>query len=377
MSPWNWQLPDWPEFSFDPDAMKNLEAEFLRQAGAVGGAFLHFGSFEKERIKVELRSQEAMKTSSIEGVKLDEAAVQSSIQRNLGIKPDRLQPSRPREQGVADLMIETWKTFASPFTDQTLCQWHQMLMIGQLTEESLGTYRPNPEPMQIVKGDFIDPEIHFEAPPAHRVPDEMKRFIDWFNRTAPTEKTLPLPALTRAAMAHVYFESIHPFADGNGRIGRAISEKALSQAAGQPILASISKIISGKQKQYYAALAETRFTNEITVWLLWFGQTVLDAIADAQEQIAFVIRKIHFFNEFGDRLNERQSKVLLRMFREGPGGFTGGLSAANYLSLTKTSPATARRDLGDLVAIGALTRTGEKKGTRYFLKSSVNQNKSI
>lgn len=373
---WNWQLPDWPRFSYDSEVMQPLETAFLRESGRITGAFSHLDETERARIRIEMLTDEGMQTSQIEGEILDRASVQSSLQESFGGKVDRQRGIGPREKGIADLLVDNWRRFAGPLTDRSLHEWHRKLMQGQLADGSLGRYRSGAAPMQIVSGDPFDPEIHFEAPPSSRVADEMTAFLDWFHATAPSENQIPLPALTRAAVAHLWFETIHPFTDGNGRIGRAISEKALSQAAGRPLLVALSETIEAERTQYYAALAATRFTNEITGWVMWFGETVLKSIDASLRRIEFVIRKTRFFDRVGGRLNSRQEKVLGRIFREGPAGFKGGLSAGIYVSIARTSPATARRDLGALVKMGALVKTGERKGTRYFLNLDLDSEPS-
>jgi Fic family protein len=192
----------------------------------------------------------------------------------------------------------------------------------------------------------------------------MKRFIKWFNATAPGGAE-PLPALTRAGVAHLYFETIHPFEDGNGRIGRAISEKALAQALGHPTLTSLATTILIRRKAYYQALEEANTDNEITPWLSWFAGIALEAQGRTEARVEFLIDKTKLLDRLRDQLNERQEKALLRMLREGPEGFKGGLRAGNYASITGASPATTTRDLGDMVAKGALTRTGERRHARY------------
>ena len=196
---------------------------------------------------------------------------------------------------------------------------------------------------------------------------EMKAFIDWFKKTGPKGQE-PISALTRAGIAHLWFVCIHPFEDGNGRIGRAVSEKALSEYLGQPVLLALSQTIQNNKKAYYSNLEQSNKDNEITDWLLYFSKTILDAQDETQTQIDFLIAKARFFDKFRGQLNGRQEKVILRMFREGPQGFKGGLSGENYVRIAGTSRATATRDLADLVQKGALIKTGEYKSTRYNLK---------
>ena len=218
--------------------------------------------------------------------------------------------------------------------------------------------------MQVVSGPFGRTKVHFEAPPATRVPEEMTQFIDWFNRTAPGGAE-PLPALTRAGTAHLYFESIHPFEDGNGRIGRAIAEKALAQSLGQPTLTALAATILARRKSYYDALEAANKRTEISGWLAWFAGITIEAQRRTLAMIEFLIDKAKLFERLRGQMNERQEKALLRMFKEGPGRIQRRTHAGKYATITGASPATATRDLVDLVEKGALVRVGELRHTRY------------
>lgn len=176
-----------------------------------------------------------------------------------------------------------------------------------------------------------------------------------------------MPALTRAGIGHLYFESIHPFEDGNGRLGRALAQKSLAQNIGQPSLIALAYTIENGRKAYYDQLERHQRTLDITEWLVYFAGTILDAQQTTLMRVAFYISKAQFYDRFRGQFNERQEKALARMFREGPGGFKGGLSAENYISITRTSRATATRDLHDLVEKEALTRTGDRRHARYAL----------
>jgi Fic family protein len=220
--------------------------------------------------------------------------------------------------------------------------------------------------MQVVSGRIGAPKVHFEAPPSKQVPAEMKRFITWFNSTGP-QTSEPLPAITRAGIAHLYFESIHPFEDGNGRVGRAIAEKAAAQSVGQPVLLALATTILAHQKGYYEALERANRQNNVTDWLNWFAGIALEAQRRSLTQVEFLIAKAKLLDRLRGQINERQQKALLRIFKEGPEGFKGGLSASNYITITAASPATATRDLADLTQKGALVRTGERKHARYAL----------
>ena len=220
--------------------------------------------------------------------------------------------------------------------------------------------------MQIISGPVGNSKIHFEAPPSAAMEKEMEGFVNWFNAAAPHGNTA-LPALTRASIAHLYFVTIHPFEDGNGRIARALAEKALSQALGQPTLIALSQTIQKNKNSYYEALHRSSRNNEITAWLVYFADTVLQAQDTTHCMIDFLIQKTKLYDRVKSQLNDRQEKALARIFREGLEGFKGGLSAENYISITGAARATATRDLQDLVDKGVLIRTGALKSTRYHL----------
>ncbi len=362
---WNWQKPDWPHFTWDRNRFALAEQQFLLSGGVLLGTVKHLGEEERNQLTVEAMSTEALTTSEIEGEILDRASVQSSIQKQLGLVADNRRVA-PREQGVAEMMVALYRTFSHPLSEELIFGWHRMLMSGRRDIEDVGRYRTSVEPMQIVSGELGAPKIHFEAPPSTQVPGDMAEFIDWFQRTA-AGGTEPLPALTRAGIAHLYFESIHPFEDGNGRIGRAIAEKSLAQSLGQPTLIVLAATILARRASYYKALEAASKQNEITGWLAWFAGTAIEAQRRTLALIEFLLGKARLFDRLKGQLNERQQKALLRMFKEGPEGFKGGLSAGKYSTITGASPATATRDLVDLTEKGALVRTGELRHARYSL----------
>lgn len=363
---WNWQSPDWPNFKWDRSQIAAAEERFLLGAGVAIGTVKHLGENERNQFMVELMSGEAVTTSAIEGEVLNRVSVQSSIQRQLGLASPDNRRIMPAEQGIAEMMVGLYRSLSRPLSNQMLFGWHRMVTTGRRDLTDIGRYRTSREPMQIVSGRIGSPTVHFEAPPSKRVPSEMKRFIAWFNGTAPNGKH-PLPAITRAGAAHLYFESIHPFEDGNGRIGRAIAEKAMTQSFSQPVLVSLATTILASQKSYYEALEKANRRNDITQWLIWFADIALEAQRRSIAQVEFIIAKTKLLDRLRGQINERQQKTLLRMFREGPEGFKGGLSASNYGTITGASPATTTRDLVDLVAKGALIRTGEHRHARYTL----------
>jgi Fic family protein len=366
---WNWQQPDWPRFSWERARLAKAEERFLVEAGICVGAIKHLGPDDREQLIVEAMSTEAVTTSRIEGEILDRASVQSSIRRQLGLGSDNRRVA-PAERGIAEMMVDLYRSFAEPLSHDRLCAWHQMLTNGRRDIEAVGRYRTHADAMQIVSGAGHPPQVHFEAPPSPRVPAEMDRFLDWFARTAP-DGVEPLPALTRAGIAHLYFVCIHPFEDGNGRIARAIAEKALAQSLGYPIITALAATILAKRKGYYDALEASNKANEITAWLSWFAAAAIEAERRVVGLVEFLIDKTHLLDRLRGRLNDRQHKVLLRVLREGPQGFAGGLSAANYVVITGASNATATRDLQDLVARQAFNRTGEHRHARYHLALPV------
>jgi Fic family protein len=362
---WNWEQPDWPDFIYKSEALAELERHFLLQSGELVGAFRHIGSDDQETLKIDLISDEAVKTSAIEGEILNRDSVQSSLRHQLGLGPER--PGiDPAERGVAEMMADLYRTFGKSLDDATMFAWHKMLLAGDRKIKIVGGYRTHEDPMQVVSGPDYKRIVHFEAPPSSRMKDEMSRFVTWFNDTAPGGKS-SLPALTRAGIAHLYFVCIHPFEDGNGRIGRALAEKSLAQNLNQPSLIALAYTIERKRKDYYAALERNNKAMEITAWLTYFANTILEAQRNTIKRVDFFVGKAKFYERFRSRLNERQDRVIARMFKEGIDGFKGGLSAENYISIARTSRATATRDLHDLVEKGVLTKTGVLRHTRYSL----------
>lgn len=362
---WNWQQKDWPEFAWRHEALERFDRDWLYQSGRLYGIFVSLTGDDQRQLKVELISSEALKTSEVEGEYLNRASLRSSIRRHFGLRTDKARVP-PAERGISELMMDGYKTFNNTLDHETLHRWHRMVMRGRDDLADIGRYRSGAQAMQIVSGPVHKPKVHFEAPPSDRVGREMDGLVRWFNRTAPDGRE-PLPPLARAGIAHLYFESIHPFEDGNGRIGRALSEKALAQALGRPTLLALATVISRKRKAYYDALAQANRKNEITDWLVYFAETTLGAVRYTRVWVEFLMEKARLLDRLRGQINPRQEKLVLRMFREGPEGFTGGLSAGNYISITKAPRASATRDLADLVEKGVLVKTGRHKYTRYRL----------
>jgi Fic family protein len=265
---WNWKNPDWPNFRYEAASLVPLEQKFLQSAGEVIGAVRHFNEDDSSQLRIELLSDEAIKTSEIEGEFLDRVSVQSSLRRQFGLNSDDRR-IRPQERGIAELMADVYLSWQGPLHHEKLFRWYSMLMAGNRYIETVGDYRKHDDAMQIVSGRSDKPTIHFEAPPSRQVTVEMETFITWFNQYGPTSKT-PLQALTRAAIGHLYFVNIHPFEDGNGRIGRALAEKSLAQNIGQPSLISLAFTIEKNRKAYYSELERHQRTLDITDCVVFF-----------------------------------------------------------------------------------------------------------
>lgn len=362
---WNWQLPEWPKFIYDPSLIAQKERQFLLNSGQTVAFFRNIGEEERNQFIVEILSLEGLESSRIEGEILERESLQSSIKKHFGLQMDRGELRGSKERGMAELLCRVYETYDDPLTHQMLWDWHAMLFREQPGLEEYGQYRTHQEPMQIVSGRLDSRKVFYEAPPSERVPLEMERFIEWYNASRAKQ-----PALERAALAHVYFECIHPFKDGNGRIGRILSEKILSLEIGQPTLIAVSRVIEKQRKRYYAELERCNRTLAVPGWVDFFAEVIIQAQADAMQLLYFLIEKSKMLIALSGKINPRQEKALLRMFAEGIEGFSGGLSAENYIAITKTSRATATRDLSDLVEKGALIKTGELRHTRYWLHTA-------
>ena len=359
---WNWQRNDWPIFTWDASRLAEAERQLLLGGGVLLGAAQHLGQNQQDDVRVEVISGEALTTSEIEGEMLDRVSLQSSIRRRLGLSADNRR-TEAREQGIAEMMVNVLQTFVPALTEEMLCSWQAMVTNGRRDLTDIGQYRTHIEPMQIVSARADKHIVYFEAPPSERVPLEMGRFLEWFNET---EKTLP--ALTRAGMAHLYFESIHPFEDGNGRVGRAVAQKALAQGVGQPIILALSSVLLARRREYYDALARTQSgTNDLSEWLTWFAGIGLEAQRRTLSLVEFLIAKAQELDRLRGHINPRQEKALLRMFEAGPDGFQGGMTAKKYIAITSASIATATRDLADLTERGALVAEGTFRDRRYHL----------
>lgn len=364
---YNWQQRDWPHFSWETSDFEPLLLTYLQTAGRLDGALQGLSHQQQTESIIEILVMEAIKTSEIEGEFLSRQDVVSSIRNNLKLSKKKDKVKDLRASGIVDMMTNMRETMMQDLTEQDLLRWHKSLLQHDATIAS-GRYRTHEDPMQIVSCPAGRERIHFEAPPSSQVPDEMKRFVEWFNQSGPGGTRPILHPPVRAAVTHLYFESIHPFEDGNGRIGRALAEKALAQSTGHVQLISLSAAIERDKQSYYSALEKAQRKNEITSWVEWFVHMVKAAQDLSKKWIDFTLLKIRFYDRFRDQLNERQLKVIDRMFREGVDGFKGGMHAEKYLRIAGTSKATATRDLQHMLELGALTADGKARATRYHIR---------
>lgn len=364
MADYNWQQQDWPNFKYDAVKADDWLFAWAEKTGHFTGMLKALPAATQMEAVIDVMTAEAIKTSEIEGEFLSRKDVMSSIKKNLGLLTDKINIKDKKAKGISELMVDVRKSFNEPLTKEKLFTWHTMLLSNDPTME-VGRWRTHKEPMQVVSGAMGKQKIHFEAPPSAKVPKEMGQFIKWFNDTAPGGVKEIKKAPLRSAIAHLYFESIHPFEDGNGRIGRALAEKALSQGLGRPVMLSLSRTIEANKNDYYTALSKAQQSNKITYWINYFIKTILDAQTEAEEQIDFTLKKVKFFDHYRNELNQRQLTIINRMLEEGPKGFEGGMNARKYSSLTKTSKATATRDLQDLAEKKVLIATGGGRSTSY------------
>lgn len=365
---YNWQLSDWPNFKYNINKLKDIDAVYQSNLAFLHGGLASLSDSDRNDVALLLMLAEAVSTSHIEGEYISRQDVMSSIKRQMGLSQEASKDGRA--EGITAMLNQLQHTCLENLTEKCLFEWHHLLLNYELYQSSLkvGGWRTHKEAMQIISGHAGKITVHFEAPPSNKVSREMQRYIKWFNFTAPKQKDEIASAAIRAGIAHLYFESIHPFEDGNGRIGRALSEKVLSQHFGQPIPISISNCIDQHKKNYYEALKQAQRSNEITAWLIYFIEMLCEAQQQSKQLIQFIVRKTRFFDQHVNHMNERQTKVVQRMFAQGPDGFQGGMTAKKYIGITRCSKATATRDLTDLLNKKIVCRLeGGGRNVRYAL----------
>jgi Fic family protein len=367
---WVWQTPRWPRFTFDTVRLIEHANRARDAAGELRGKAEAIGAEDLKLVQADVWSQSAVATAAIEGETLDLAAVRSSVAGRLGIL-EAPQVSVPRHiEGLLQVMNDAATEWQQELTDAQLIEWQALLFpdsrSGWHTIET-GTYRTQGDPMQVVSGSAGRVVVHYSAPPAAAVRAEMRTFLDWFNRT---QETRELDGILRAGIAHLWFESIHPFSDGNGRIGRAIIDRTISQdMRAVSRLQGTSMGLHREQSAYYEALnAAQRGTGEITDWLAWFCNAFGRACRASTVLIDEALERARFWSEHNQvELNARQRKALNRMLVAGPKRFEGGMTPRKYAALNKSTYITSNRDLVNLVEKRLLVREGGGRSTYYNL----------
>ena len=369
---WIWQQPAWLDFRYDNRALNDRELAFRLNSERLAGSFDALPIASRQDATIDLMLSEAIKTSAIEGENLDRESVRSSLLSLIASDtlPDN---SDQKAAGAAMLLVDVRKNWQIPLTHDLLGKWQSMAVPEQRHTPILrGAYRNDLSPMQIVSGPYGREKIHYEAPPAIEVPDEMVRLINWYNQTSPLGGDKTLPGIVRAGIAHLWFEVIHPFDDGNGRVGRAIADHALSQSLGYATTACLATAIERDKKSYYLQLEKaSRGSLDASPWLDYFADTVIKAQEIAREEVNFVLAKTRFYEVYGNQLNDRQARMVSRVFAEGRKGFEGGITTQKYEAITKCPNRTASRDLSDLVSKGVIVPLpGGGRTTRYELSVS-------
>ena len=360
-----WERSQWPAMTWDERRLSPLLARASREQGRLLGKMEGLGFRLRSEAHLRTLTEDVVKSSEIEGEKLDTEQVRSSIARKLGLDVGGLVPSDRNVDGVVELMVDAAGKYTTALTQERLFGWHAALFPtgrGSLTTITVGDWRDDSTgPMQVVSGPVGRQKVHYQAPPANRVSKEMKAFLKWFAKPGETD------GLLVAGLAHLWFVTIHPFDDGNGRIARAIADMALARAEGTgQRFYSMSAQIRRERNDYYQMLEQTQKGSlDVTAWQEWFLSCLLRAIEGTQETLGFVLNKARFWERFAkEPLNERQIKVVNRLLD----GFEGKLTTSKWAKLTKCSQDTAYRDILDLVERGALRKDpGGGRSTSYSL----------
>ncbi len=364
-----WQSPQWPRFTYDQDAVRDAISTYHQHNQELSGTYKGLLDSQKQATLLDVLVAEAIHNSLIEGEKLERDDVHTSVKKMLGLDaPDAY--IQPKAQGAAALTYDAKSRFSKPLTKELLWYWQSMILPKENNFRSkltIGAWRTGP--IDIVSGPIGDEKVVYEGPPPEQVPKEMNRFLQWYQQTAPGMPS-EINAVERAAIAHFWFETIHPFDDGNGRVGRAIADHALSQGLNAPTLFSLSMAIEHNRSEYYKQLSTLsgKPDIDITNWVTYFANEVCNAQQQGVRRINHIVDKARFWDKFAAAdLNVRQQKVINKMFDAGPDGFEGGMSAKKYARMTGCSRATATRDLVELTELGCLLQEGGGRSVRYLL----------
>jgi Fic family protein len=364
-SPYIWQAEDWPRWQYDLTVLASPLAAVSHAQGLLLGRLADLGFSLRDLASLNTLTDDVLKTSEIEGEHLNADSVRSSLARRLGVDIGALAPVDRHVEGVVELVLDATARADAPLTEARLFGWHAALFPtghSGFTPIRTGAWRDDAEgPMQVVSGPVGRQRVHFEAPPADRLPGEMARFLDWLNADSGE------PALIKAGLGHLWFVTLHPFDDGNGRLARAIGDLLLARADRSPQrFYSLSAQIQRERKGYYTILERTQKDSmEVTAWLVWFLEALRLAVAAAHRQLDAVLAKARFWQRLaGMPLNERQVKLLNRLLD----GFEGKLTTGKWAALAKCSPDSALRDVTDLVTRGVLRKSAAGgRSTSYEL----------
>lgn len=357
-----WQREDWPKFRWDSEALLSPLSRLGQLHGMLGGRMAMLGFNEKSRSSLSALTEELISSSEIEGVLLNPCSVRSSIARRLGMKDDGLLAEDHYVEGLVDVMLDAVCNSRTPLTDERLFGWHAALFpLGRsgMHPITVADWRKGEEAMQVVSGAFGHEKIHYEAPASTNVPTEMARLIEWCNGAQQSPFVM-------AAVAHLWFVTIHPFDDGNGRISRTLTDLLLARLDdGAGRYYSMSAEINRNKRAYYEILERTQRGNlDITEWLLWFFDCMENAITRATETIARTLQKTAYWDKFRDvNVNERQRKVVNRLWD----GLEGKLTSSKWAKICHCSQDTALRDINDLINKGMLRNSGEGGRSANYL----------
>lgn len=360
------ERPDWPRFAWDTPVLLPLLAELRHLQGRLLGRMESLGFPLRSEANLATITADVLKTSAIEGEILEPAAVRSSIARRLGMDIGGTAPSNLHVEGIVEMMLDATRQYQAPLTVDRLFAWHAALFpTGRsgMRAITVGDWRkPDSDPMQVVSGPIGKERVHFEAPSAVRLDDEVQTFLQWF------EGPVVVDPVLKAAIAHFWFITVHPFEDGNGRISRAIADMALARAEGMPErFYSMSTQIEMEKEQYYRTLELCQKGDlDITPWLEWFLACMGRAIVAAEKNLATVLRKARVWERVNDKLsvNNRQKKIINLLLE----GFEGKLTSSKYASINKCSADTALRDIHLLLEHGILEQeAGRGRSTSYRL----------
>jgi len=349
-----WQADDWPNWHFDLTALAEPMAEVSRAQGLLMGRLADVGGSPRDQASLAALTEDVVKTSEIEGELLDVASVRSSIARRLGVDIGALAPVDRHVEGVVDMVLDATANCHAKLSRERLCGWHAALFptgYSGLSKIKIGAWRDGAGgPMQVVSGPLGRQRVHFEAPPAARLESEIRRFLGWMNNGSNE------PPLLKAGLGHLWFVTLHPFDDGNGRIARAIGDVLLARADSSPQrFYSLSAQIQRERNAYYDILQRTQKQSmDVTEWLAWFLETLHRAVDQAQRTLDAVLIKARFWQRWAAMpLNARQVK-LLNMLLD---GFEGKLTSRKWAAIATCSPDTGLRDINDLILRGVLRKT--------------------